>query len=210
MTRNNCRYLLFDQASPVLMVILGPLHLTYYASQVLLFRALMFPASKAARADPNSNLWRWFNTAIHDMKKFVEFIDGITEGDLQSFWGRCKFCCRCDVCVPTTNHFLLVARSQLILCGNFLIHLFIVASEPPDIKVAHDLLVSFHVSLQRLTSTEYYLGKLLVRPVALRVDSFFQQAGEIIRRGGHGYWQLSSLAVFRDNPVAPLDAMSED
>lgn len=50
----------------------------------------MFPASKEARADPNSNLWRWFNTAIHDMKKFVEFIDGVTEGDLQSFWGRCK------------------------------------------------------------------------------------------------------------------------
>lgn len=43
----------------------------------------------------------------------------------------------------------------------------------------------------------------------LRIDSFFEQAGEIIRRGGHGYWQLASLEVFRDNPVAPMEPMDE-
>lgn len=97
-----------------------------------------------------------------------------------------------------------MARSQLILCGNFLIYLFIVAANDHDIKIAHDLLLTFHVSLQRLTATEYFIGKLLLRPVALRVDSFFQQAGEIIRRGGHGYWQLASLDVFRENQPDPM------
>ena len=92
-----------------------------------------------------------------------------------------------------------MGRSQLILCGNFLIQLFIVASDSHDIKVAHHVLLSFHQALQRLAATEYYVGKLLLRPVVLRIDSFFSQAGEIIRRGGHGYWQLDALNVIRDN-----------
>lgn len=82
------------------------------------------------------------------------------------------------------------------------------ASNDQDIKIAHERLLTFHKALQRLTTTEYYIGKLLLRPVALRIDSFFQQAGEIIRRGGHGYWQLASLDVFRDNQPHPLDEMN--
>ncbi len=82
-----------------------------------------------------------------------------------------------------------------------MIHLFIVASGPEDIKVAHHVLLSFHQSLQRLAATQYYVGKLLLRPVALRVDSFFSQAGEIIRRGGHGYWQLDSLKIIKDGTL---------
>lgn len=79
-----------------------------------------------------------------------------------------------------------------------MIHLFIVAAGPDDIKIAHRVLSSFHQSLQRLATTQYYVGKLLLRPVALRVDSFFSQASEIIRRGGHGYWQLDSLQIIKD------------
>ncbi|OAA35740.1 nitrogen regulatory protein OTam [Beauveria brongniartii RCEF 3172] len=159
-----------------------PLHLMYHAAKVLLFRAILSPATKAARADPNSSLRRNFQEAVYEMQQFATFMDEVTEGDLQGFWGR-------------------LGRSQLILCGNFMIHLFIVASGPDDIRVAHHVLLSFHQSLQRLAATQYYVGKLLLRPVALRVDSFFSQAGEIIRRGGHGYWQLDSLKIIKNGTL---------
>ncbi|ATY64120.1 Zn(II)2Cys6 transcription factor [Cordyceps militaris] len=159
-----------------------PLHLMYHAAKVLLLRAVLSPATKEARADPNSSLRRNFNEAVYEMQLFATFMDEVTEGDLQGFWGR-------------------LGRSQLILCGNFMIHLFIVASGPDDIRVAHHVLLSFHQSLQRLAATQYYVGKLLLRPVALRVDSFFSQAGEIIRRGGHGYWQLDSLKIIKDGTL---------
>ncbi|KAM3468007.1 hypothetical protein MY5147_008363 [Beauveria neobassiana] len=123
-----------------------------------------------------------FHEAVYEMQQFATFMDEVTEGDLQGFWGR-------------------LGRSQLILCGNFMIHLFIVASGPDDIRVAHHVLLSFHQSLQRLAATQYYVGKLLLRPVALRMDSFFSQAGEIIRRGGHGYWQLDSLKIIKDGTL---------
>jgi NCS1 family nucleobase:cation symporter-1 len=62
----------------------------YYAAKVLLFRALMSPASKTARADPKSSLRKWFPIAVHEMEQFTAFMNDVTEGDLQGFWGRCK------------------------------------------------------------------------------------------------------------------------
>lgn len=167
------------------------LHLLYYTSQVLLYRALTAPATKEASRDPNSNLGTWFPHALHAMDQFVRFMQAVTEADLEGFWGAS-------------------ARSQLMLCGNFLVSLFIVATREQDIQRAHELLVSFHVALQRLTSTEYYFARVMLRPVALRIDSFFQQAGEIIRRGGHGYWQLASLEVMKGSPVTSMDRIGDD
>ena len=62
----------------------------YYATKVLLFRAILSPASKEARADPNSSLRRNFHEAVHEMDIFAAFMDEVTEGDLQGFWGRRK------------------------------------------------------------------------------------------------------------------------
>lgn len=73
------------------MISVGPLHLSYFAAQVLLYRALMFPATKEARADPNSSLRNWFPYAVQEMEAFVAFMDTVTDGDLQGFWGRRKF-----------------------------------------------------------------------------------------------------------------------
>ncbi|RSL74692.1 hypothetical protein CEP51_011486 [Fusarium floridanum] len=142
----------------------GPLHLSYYATHVLLFRGLMYPATKAAKATPGSNLRRWLSTALAEFDNFTAFMAYITDNELTSFWGR---------------H----ARSQLILCGNFLIYLFLLATEPRDVEAAYRLLEKFHLSLQRLGATEDIAAKVLLRPVILRIESFFIQATELIKTG---------------------------
>ncbi|KAK1246026.1 hypothetical protein MKX07_005095 [Trichoderma sp. CBMAI-0711] len=73
------------------------------------------------------------------------------------------------------------ARSQLILCGNFLIYLFLLAAHQQHIEAAYQLLQEFHHSLKRLGETTYTPGRLLLRPVRLRLDSFFRQAATILR-----------------------------
>ncbi|KAL2684532.1 hypothetical protein Neosp_005610 [[Neocosmospora] mangrovei] len=123
----------------------GPLHLSYYATHVLLFRGLMYPATKAAKANPGSNLRRWLSTALAEFDNFTTFMAYITENELTSFWGR-----------PT---------------------------EPRDVEAAYRLLEKFHLSLQRLGATEDIAAKVLLRPVILRIESFFIQATELIKTG---------------------------
>ncbi|KAM0193040.1 hypothetical protein ACHAPA_004003 [Fusarium lateritium] len=142
----------------------GPLHISFFATQVLLFRGLMYPATRASKITPGSNLQRWLSTALAEFELFTTFMAYITEEELTSFWGR-------------------FARSQLILCGNFLIYLFLLASEPRDIEAAYRLLEKFHQSLQRLGDTEDVAAKVFLRPVILRIDSFFMQATELIKHG---------------------------
>ncbi|KAG4266513.1 hypothetical protein FPRO04_13520 [Fusarium proliferatum] len=142
----------------------GPLHISFFATQVLLFRGLMFPATRAAKVTPGSNLQRWLSTALAEFELFTTFMAYITEEELTSFWGR-------------------FARTQLILCGNFLIYLFLLASDPRDIEVAYRLLEKFHSSLQRLGGTDDIAARVFLRPVILRIDSFFMQATELIKHG---------------------------
>ncbi|KAF3810976.1 Transporter aclS [Colletotrichum gloeosporioides] len=99
---------------------LAPLHLAYHAYQALLFRALMSPATNEAKNDPSSNLCRWFGTAVAEFQAFARFMDKVTAEDLQGFWGR---------------H----ARSQLILCGNFIIFLFLQQPKTLDLQSAWSL-----------------------------------------------------------------------
>ncbi|EHK44883.1 hypothetical protein TRIATDRAFT_139428 [Trichoderma atroviride IMI 206040] len=139
-----------------------PLHLTYYAAQALLYRGLMYPATRAAKANPESNLRKWFIHALGEFQSFVSFFSSISEEDLRGFWCR---------------H----ARSQLILCGNFLIYLFLLASDQGHIEAAYQLLQDFHHALKRLGETTHKPGRLLLRPVRLRLDSFFRQAATILR-----------------------------
>ncbi|KAM0483754.1 hypothetical protein ACHAPX_002250 [Trichoderma viride] len=139
-----------------------PLHLTYYAAQALLYRGLMYPATRAAKANPESSLRKWFIHALSEFSGFVNFFNSIGEEDLRGFWCR---------------H----ARSQLILCGNFLIYLFLLASDQAHIEAAYQLLQDFHHGLKRLGETTHKPGRLLLRPVRLRLDSFFRQAATILR-----------------------------
>ncbi|KAI8200844.1 ncs1 nucleoside transporter family protein [Colletotrichum sp. SAR 10_76] len=67
---------------------LAPLHLAYHASQALLFRALMSPATNEAKSDPSSSLCRWFGTAVAKFQGFARFMEEVTAEDLQGFWGR--------------------------------------------------------------------------------------------------------------------------
>jgi hypothetical protein len=86
---------------------------------------------------------------------------------------------KCSVTALTTGK--TDARSQLILCGNFLIYLFLLASDQSHIEAAYQLLQDFHHALKRLGETTHKPGRLLLRPVRLRLDSFFRQAATILR-----------------------------
>ncbi|KAF9878854.1 ncs1 nucleoside transporter family protein [Colletotrichum karsti] len=141
----------------------APLHLAYYAYLVLLYRALMTPATKEAKMDSSSNLHRWFETAVRDFEGFLGLIEAVTPEDLQGFWGR---------------H----ARSQLILCGNFLIYLFLLSPTNSDVDAVWGLIERFEASLQRLESQADEAAKLLIHPVALRVQSLFIQGVDLMRK----------------------------
>ncbi|KAL6863604.1 permease for cytosine/purines, uracil, thiamine, allantoin domain-containing protein [Trichoderma novae-zelandiae] len=117
-----------------------PLHLTYYATQALLYRGLMYPATRAAKANPESSLRKWFLSALSEFQRFVYFFNSITEEDLRGFWCRLQ-----------------------------------------HIEAAYQLLQDFHHSLKRLGDTTHKPGRLLLRPVRLRLDSFFRQAATVLR-----------------------------
>ncbi|KAJ0418778.1 fungal-specific transcription factor domain-containing protein [Aspergillus carlsbadensis] len=146
----------------------GPLNLAYFAVQALLFRSLMSPARMSAKTDPNSSLCRYFDSAVTEFRNFTLFMDKVTRVALHAFWG---------------GH----ARSQLTLCGNFLIYLFLLAPSPEQVRAAFELLGSFHESLQRLREwADDDPSLALLRPVALRIDSFFLHAARIMRNGMAG------------------------
>ncbi|KAL2825671.1 fungal-specific transcription factor domain-containing protein [Aspergillus pseudoustus] len=139
----------------------GSVHLSYYATQALLFRGLMYPVIRGSAATANSNFVQWLPKALDEFEAFTFFMETLTNDDLAGFWIR---------------H----SRSQLILCGNFLIYLFLLATEPRDIEAAYGLLESLHNSLQRLGDTKHLAARLLLRPTMLRINSFFAQATELI------------------------------
>ncbi|KAL4947504.1 fungal-specific transcription factor domain-containing protein [Aspergillus filifer] len=148
----------------------APLNLAYFAVQALLFRAFMSPARMTAKADPTSSLCRYFDEAVNEFRNFTLFMERITQECLHAFWGG-----RLD------------ARSQLTLCGNFLIYLFLLAPGPEQVHSAFALLSSFHSSLQRLREwADDDASLALLRPVALRIDSFFLHAARIMRNGMGG------------------------
>ncbi|KAJ6440558.1 Zn(II)2Cys6 transcription factor [Purpureocillium lavendulum] len=144
-----------------------PLHLSFYAAQVLLYRALMHPPTRQAKTTPGSNLRKWFPEALLAFEAFADFLSCVNKADLFGFWGR---------------H----ARSQLILCGNFLVFLFMLASDRRDIERAYRLLESFHGTMHALYDVDHVQVNTLLRAAAIRIDSFFAQAAEIMRSGGDG------------------------
>ncbi|KJR88481.1 uncharacterized protein SPSK_07100 [Sporothrix schenckii 1099-18] len=145
--------------------LIAPLHLSYYAAVALNFRALMSPVTKSAKHDPQSSLRRHFGSAIKEFGFFTDFMHGISPECLNEFWG-------------------LHSRSQLILCGNFLIYLFLLAPGPNQVRDTFALLGTFHDSLQRLSAVADQFAIGVLRPVALRIDSFFTQAAQLMRTNG--------------------------
>ncbi|KAL4899940.1 hypothetical protein BDW74DRAFT_188827 [Aspergillus multicolor] len=163
----NCVTMAYDGASAFCNNV-APLNLAYFAVQALLFRALMSPARMPAKSDPTSPLCRYFEQAIAEFRNFTLFMSRITRECLHAFWG---------------GH----ARSQFTLCGNFLIYLFLLAPSPQQVHAAFGLLGSFHESLQRLREwADDDASLALLRPVALRIDSFFLHAARIMRNGMSG------------------------
>lgn len=76
------------------------------------------------------------------------------------------------------------ARSQLVLCGNFLIYLFLLAPSPGQVQATFQLLERYHESLLRLREwADDDASIAFLRPAALRMDSFFTQAAQIMRTG---------------------------
>ena len=78
------------------------------------------------------------------------------------------------------------ARSQFVLCGNFLVFLFLLASDRQDIERAYRLLESFHQTMHGLWDPDVDQVTTLLRVAKLRIDSFFTQAAEVMRRGSDG------------------------
>ncbi|KAK2871701.1 hypothetical protein FQN49_002909 [Arthroderma sp. PD_2] len=138
------------------------LHLSFYATETLLFRALMTPATVHSKATPSSSLRRHFDGALSCFRSFVRFVETIQQDTLQAFWGR---------------H----ARSNFILCTNFLIYLFLCAFSSDRVTAAYEMLETFHKSVKRLSALTDDSNIGLLRPAVLRIDSFFGQAVEIMR-----------------------------
>ncbi|KAJ5168645.1 uncharacterized protein N7482_004239 [Penicillium canariense] len=68
----------------------APLQLAFFATQALLFRALMSPAKPTSKNDPDSSLRRYFAQAVGEFQRFTLFMDEITLACLHSFWGGRK------------------------------------------------------------------------------------------------------------------------
>ena len=75
---------------------LGRLHLAYFVTRILLFRALMAPVCKDAKSDPESPLSRYFTLAVAEGEMISQFVGQLTAGDLRAFWDRRKSYRRTD------------------------------------------------------------------------------------------------------------------
>lgn len=85
---------------------------------------------------------------------------------------------------PELMSHLVDARTQLVLCGNFLVYLFLMAPGPTEIQTAFDDLERFHTSLHRLRSmARSSVAVSLLRPTILRIDTLFAQAERIMSTG---------------------------
>lgn len=80
--------LLYYPGYITMLTTLDPLHISYHATKVLLWRALMHPATAKAKVDDNSSLQRWFATALAEFEDFVNFFAGLDVTCLHGFIPR--------------------------------------------------------------------------------------------------------------------------
>jgi NCS1 family nucleobase:cation symporter-1 len=146
----------------------------------------MHPATRESKQIASSNLKLWFSEALSEFQAFTEFLSSITAEDLHGFWGRRK----------QPHHLALLysdafvklirkkdARSQLVSCSNFLIYLFLMASEKKDVERSYGLLEDFVTAAQALTAVATVEANIFLRPASMRIESFFTQAAQIMRHG---------------------------
>ncbi|BDD62292.1 hypothetical protein MAP00_007265 [Monascus purpureus] len=145
----------------------GPLHLAFFAVKALVLRVIMSPATTLAKSNSCSNLNRYFQSSLEEFKPFVTLVTSIKPADLNAFWGR-------------------NARTHLVHCGNFLIYLFLCASTVEQVQESYSLLEAYHHALRFLATTMDNRGMRMLRPALLRIESFFQEALEIMRKGTSG------------------------
>ncbi|KAI1627936.1 fungal-specific transcription factor domain-containing protein [Exophiala viscosa] len=169
----------------------GRIHLGYHATQILLLRALMAPATEEAKHNPASSLRRYFEAAVEEATSFSDFVHGITHEDVEAFWG-----CReskseegpwltwkhpSSMLTGTPVH--LDSRGQLVLAGSFTIYLFFLSSGPQEVQTTYKRLENFQGSLLRIASFAGEPAKGLFWPITLRIDCFFKHAAQIMREG---------------------------
>ena len=74
------------------------------------------------------------------------------------------------------------ARTHLVHCGNFLIYLFLCASTVEQVQESYLLLEAYHDALRFLTAAADDRVMRMLRPAMLRIESFFKEALEIMRK----------------------------
>lgn len=82
------------------------------------------------------------------------------------------------------NTALSDARSQLVLCGNFVVSLFLMAPTPDQVQATFRLLESTQSALKiwrELADNEDAIS--LLRPTLLRIDTLFTQAARMMDTG---------------------------
>lgn len=72
----------------MLTLLLGPLHLAFFAVKALVLRVIMSPATTLAKSNSCSNLNRYFQSSLEEFKPFVTLVTSIKPADLNAFWGR--------------------------------------------------------------------------------------------------------------------------
>ena len=94
---------------------------------------------------------------------------------------------------------ILDARTQLVLAGNFMIYLFLLASKAEEVQATYKLLENFRESLHNIGSFETEESRAVFRPVTLRIDSFFNHAAQIMR----GHSTIDTTALGRMVDISP-------
>ncbi|KAG0651918.1 putative transcriptional regulatory [Hyphodiscus hymeniophilus] len=141
------------------------LHLGFFVAKFLVLRALMSPATSAAKSDPTSNLRLHFNLAMLAGEQLIDFVAHMRSIDIYAFWPR-------------------QSRSNFIIAGNFFIYLFFNASTEEQVAKAHEMLQRYRDLLRSLAKSADWSTIGLIRPSLLRTESFFYGAAEGIRITG--------------------------
>lgn len=75
------------------------------------------------------------------------------------------------------------SRTHLVHAGNFLIYLFLCACTVEQVERSYSLLETYHHALRFLAAMADENSMGMLRPALLRIESFFKEAVEIMRKG---------------------------
>lgn len=117
--------------------------------------------------------------------------------------GSFVFFSQFPVLVYTSNLVTITdARSQLILCGNFLVYLFLMAADRAHIESAHKMLEDFRVKVNKISLTDHTPTRAMIRATTIRTNSFFAQAAAVMRHGPEASITEPITVCGTDGPVS--------